>query len=781
MHIAHIAPDRRPFENRIQTCAAHSLAVAMLARARLESRGLGEAGYLAGLLHDCGKFTDEFDAYLESAAKGEPTKKGSVIHTFAGVRYLLERFHSRDGDLTDADLSAELLAVSVASHHGLIDLWDRYHRDGFAHRLTRQPTYDRRAIADFHAECADEKEVWCLFEKAHREIFALYEKKLVPGANDMDEALFALGLVARLLTSAVVDADRTDTRCFMQNLPHPLPAPPSWETCAARVNAYVAGFPQDTPIQRARRAFSDACAEAAQMPPGLYRLHLPTGGGKTLAALRFAVLHASAHGLRRVIYAAPLLSIIDQNAKEIRAAVGESASVLEHHSNVLRSEATVEELAHTELLQETWDAQIVITTFVQLLNALFSGEMSAVRRFCCLCDSVILIDEVQALPPKLLSMFNLAVNFLVTCCGATVVLCSATLPAFSEMVHKMLPCTPLINEDTLRQYEPLFRRTVIRDDGLCDLAEIAAHAANMLKASDSLLIVCNTKREAADLAAALQGEAKVFHLSAGMCMAHREQTMDAITRALKNKEKLVCVSTQLIEAGVDLSFGAAIRIAAGLDNIVQTAGRCNRHGEHTQPQTVSVVRLKNEQLGALDEIRAAQNALTDLLEAYRRDPAAYSHDLSSDAAIHGYYAALYSAMDRGAQDAPSHGQRLFELLSSNLQFAPDAETPSYYLQQAFRTAGAWFEVLDSANESVLVPFGQGAEVIDALACPQASHDMAYAQEWLNKAKRYTVSLPTNQIDRLQKRGAVDPLLHGSLYVLKREFYDDVLGIKEGND
>lgn len=785
MHKAHIALERDLMQQRVQTCEEHSRATAELAKASLAAVGLGEAGYLAGLLHDCGKFTDEFDAYLERAARDESVRKGSVIHTFAGVRYLLERFHSPNGSPTITDLSAELLAVSVASHHGLIDLWNEHHQNGFAERLARQPAYDHRAIDDFHAECADEAEIQRLFQQAHTEIFDFYREKLIPKAKNAHEAYFALGLMARLITSALVNADRTDTRCFMQNCPHPQVQLPSWEQCAVQMDTYMAGFPQETAIQRARRTFSDHCAAAAKRSPGLYRLDLPTGGGKTLAALRFAVLHARANGLRRVIYTAPLLSIIEQNAKVIRNAVGVSTSVLEHHSNVLRDEMTTEELAQTELLQETWDAQIIITTFVQLLNALFSGKMSAVRRFQCLCNSVIIIDEVQTLPPKLLSLFNLAVNFLVTCCGTSVLLCSATQPALDAAVHKMLPCTRLIDEATFHQYAPLFRRTVIRDDGQCTLTEIAARAEKILQTSDSLLIVCNTKREAADLAAELKDTtlAKVFHLSAGMCMAHREKTLQAINDALKAGKKLVCISTQLIEAGVDVSFGAVIRLAAGLDNIVQSAGRCNRHGEHAEPQPVSIVHLKNEKLGSLQEIQNAQNALNTLLAEYHRDPARYAHDLTSEAAINGYYTALYRAMDIGAQDTPVHGQSLFELLSVNQQFAIEAANPqaqqSYYLRQAFRTAGAWFEVFDSANESVLVPFEKGVKLIAALAPLRAAQDMAHAQELLNQAKSYTVSLPVKQIDRMIEHEMVDTVLDGSIYVLKPGYYDDLLGIKEG--
>lgn len=782
MHSAHIAikPKRR-----VQTCAEHSRNVAELAGAELEACGLGGAGYLAGLLHDCGKFTDEFEEYLEKAINGERVKKGSVIHTFAGVGYLLKRFHSHDGSLKLSDVSAEVLAACIGNHHGLIDLQDEHNQNGFEHRLTRQSEYDGRAAAAFHAECADEEEISRLFHKADGEIQRFFSDKIKAGVRKEQEGFFALGLLVRLITSAVVDADRTDTRIFMQGTEddfRPEAKIPKWDGCTAHINACVAGFPQATPIQQARRVFSEYCAAAAEKKTGLYRIDLPAGGGKTLAALRFAALHAEKNGMRRIIYTAPLLSIIEQNAKVIRDAVGDTATVLEHHSDLLRDETDGEEISRTELLQENWEAQIIITTLVQLLNTLFSGKMAAVRRFHCLCESVIIIDEVQSLPPKMLSMFNIAVNFLVKCCGATVLLCSATQPAFNTADHKMLQCDRLISKEIFEKYAPLFKRTVVRDGGDCSVSEIAGRAAEIISTSDSLLIVCNTKREAAEIYQALGdiSDAKIFHLSAGMCMAHRKRTLAELDQALNGKEKLICVSTQLIEAGVDVSFGAVIRLAAGLDNVVQAAGRCNRHGEHAEPQPVYICRLKNEKLGSLSEIREAQNALNVLMEEFRRRPEVYLNDLTSDAAINDYYTALYRAMARGAQDYPSHGQTLLELLSMNRQFTPD-EPPAYYLRQAFRTAGEWFEVFDDASESVLVPYGEGVEIIERLDDMRRWYDIKDVQELLRRAKPYTVSLAVSQIERMEKQGMICRLLDGSVYVLNAAYYDERLGIKEGND
>lgn len=786
MYPAHIAADPQTSRCRVQTCTEHVRSVAAMARAHLSAVGLSAAGEMAGLLHDQGKFTAEFSAYLEKASRGEKVVRGSVIHTFAGVRYMLEHFHSADVPLTFSDLAAELIAVSIGSHHGLFDLWDERHQSGFGHRLGKQPEYDRRAIDAFHDECASADALEALYHQAEQEISAFYMQKLYPWVRGEDEMLFALSLLSRLITSAVVDADRTDTRCFMENQPLPADAPPAWDACAGRLRAYCDAFPAATPIQQARRTFSDCCADASEQTPGLYRLDLPTGGGKTLSALRFAVLHARKHRMRHVFYIAPLLSIIDQNAEVIREAVGDSVPVLEHHSNIIREGLSADELQQTELLQENWDAPLIVTTLVQLLETLFSGRMASVRRFHCLCGSVLIIDEVQSLPPKLLSLFNGAINFLTQCCGTTVVLCSATQPAFDSVHvrHRMQLGTRLVSEVLFDRFAPLFRRTAITNAGACDLDELSARALSALRMSDSLLIVCNTKREAAELYSRLadRTDARLFHLSAGMCMAHRKQVLSDMDGALRAHEKLICVSTQLIEAGVDVSFGSVIRLSAGLDNIVQAAGRCNRHGEHTAPQPVYICQMKNEKLGPLREIREAQTALNVLLAEFDRAPSRYGDDLASDAAVRDYYTALYRAMPVGYQDDPVNGFTLWELLSANRQFRPDkAAAPAFYLHQAFRTAGDAFRVFDDESVSLLVPYADGAEIIARLAEADLRHDIARARALLDAAKPYTVSVTEAQLRRMMDRNMLYTLLDGSIHILNDGNYDMHTGIKEGND
>lgn len=783
MHLAHIAVENQISERRVQTCTEHARSVATLAKGYLSPMGLSSVGELAGLLHDLGKFTEEFNTYLDKASRGEKVTKGSVIHTFAGVRYMLEQYHSKRGNLTFGDLAAELIAVSIGSHHGLFDLWDEHHQSGFEHRLNHQPAYDHRAIEAFHTECCAADEISLLYKQAEQEICNFYMRKIGTCVQSNAEVPFALSLLTRLITSAVVDADRTDTRCFMENQPLPTSKIPAWDACAEKVNSYIDSFPQATPIQQARRDFSASCAAAAEQAPGLYRLDLPTGGGKTLAALRFAVLHAKKHRMRHVFYIAPLLAIIEQNVAVIRRAVGDSLPVLEHHSNIIREHMAADELKQTELLQENWDAPLIVTTLVQLLETLFSGKMASVRRFHCLSNSVIIFDEVQSLPPKMLSLFNCAVNFLTKCCGTTVVLCSATQPAFDNrnIQHKMLSSKRLISEELFNQHAPLFRRTVIQDAGPCNMEELAVMAISVLETSTSLLVVCNTKHESKDLYSRLadRSDAQLFHLSAGMCMAHRKQVLKDMSTALQVGKKLICVSTQVIEAGVDISFDAVIRLSAGLDNIVQAAGRCNRHGEHDTQRPVHICHLKNEKLGPLREIREAQNALNALLVEFYRNPSRYGQELTSDTAVRGYYTCLYSAMPKGYQDYYTHKHTLFELLTTNLQFVQDRPS-TYHLNQAFRTAGDWFKVFDN-NVSVLVPYQEGKESIQQLADDSFRYDIARTRELLERAKPYAVSVPEIQIGQMMKNGMIYTLLDESIYVLNDGYYDDQTGLKEGND
>ena len=763
MYLAHIR------ENGAEQLASeHCKNTARYAGTCLQSVGMKQTGCLLGLVHDCGKFKGEFQTYL----RDPDGIRGSVNHTFAAVRLLLERYHCSQNGM--AILSSELLAFASGSHHGLFDCVDENRNSGFLHRMEKENIGYTESIRNFIAECATEAELDRYFAGAVEELTAVCG---LLGGEDYQECQFKLGLLARLLLSALIEGDRRDTAEFMtgiQRSAEPEDMHSFWTPYRKRVEEKLASFPVDTAISRARREISDGCRVMAEEPGGIYRLNVPTGGGKTLSSLRYALAHGEKWGKRRLIFTSPLLSILEQNAAVIREFVGDDTIVLEHHSNVLRTEER-ENLDQRELAVESWDAPIIITTMVQLLNTLFDGRTTSIRRFQALCNSVIVIDEVQTVPPRMLSLFNMAVDFLAKVCGATIVLCSATQPCLEKTDH------PLRSEvrDMIPYDERLwapFRRTSITDAGGRTLEEIAELADEELERADSLLVVCNRKDEAEYLFSRLRDGAQMTcHLSASMCTDHRRDVLAELREALDAGQKCLCVATQVIEAGVDISFHRVIRLAAGMDSVIQAAGRCNRHGESPEPSPVFVVSCVGEKLGRLREINEAKNATISLLDAYRRSPERFGNDLSSDQAIEAYYRKLYRDMKTGYQDYTIEKPKttLFELLSDNRKFC-DEDTPCvemFMLNQAFKLAGSRFEVFDSSTRDVIVPYGGGAELIEELTA-QIHPTPAFLADWSRRARPYSVAVYEWQLKALGN--AVTE--HFGAAVLADGFYDENTGL-----
>ena len=360
-----------------QTVREHCRNTAALAATALRPLGLEKSAYLAGLLHDAGKNKQEYEDYLLEAAAGGSVVRGSVNHTFAGVRFLLDRWHCGEGDLSYSDVTAELLAFAIGSHHGLFDCVDPQQHSGFFHRQTKEGIFYDESRQGFLAEVADEEELEHLFRDAVREMAPMLDRlaALSTQADDNEadrETAFYIGLLARMLLSAVIEGDRTDTAAFMDDLKPPsFPEDmrPIWAGRLAFMEKKLAAFPRKTPIDLVRHTISDTCAAGAARPGGVYRLNVPTGGGKTLASLRFALTHAAKWNCSRIIFTAPLLSILDQNAQVIRDYIGDDTLILEHHSNLAEPKETPERLQELELLTASWSAPIIITTLVQLLMA----------------------------------------------------------------------------------------------------------------------------------------------------------------------------------------------------------------------------------------------------------------------------------------------------------------------------------------------------------------------------------------------------------------------------
>ncbi len=770
MHLARYDSETK----RKQTLQEHGSTVSALCKVYSREIGCPHLGELCGLIHDAGKAKQEFLAYLLS---GDKHLRGKINHTSAGARYIVERY-GRSTDVYQA-CTAQAVALAICSHHsGLIDCIDTNGLDRFRSRLypDKDIGYDE-SIVNFENECIAAEELDALFHKAVEETRQILEP--VHRRDDItQEKSFYFGLFARYLLSCVIDADRYDAYCFQAGLPAQDPnyeLETTWQELADNLEHYLSTkMRTDREIDRLRAEISEACRQAAARPGGIYRLCVPTGGGKTLASLRYALQHAILHKKRRIIYAIPFTTIIDQNADVVRKSLKKDRVILEHHSNLIQDSGgnktrdqmnapltESDEGDRRSLLTERWDVPIILTTTVQLLNTLFLGKTQSVRRMHNLANSIIILDEVQTIPIKCLDMFNAALNFLAEVCGATIILCSATQPGSNVGV----PVRCSLPENLVPDYEELFgkfRRTILRDariPGGYSASALADFVLEQQRTNTSVLVVMNTKKAAKNLYAALKRRypaCSLHYLSTALCPSHRREKLAHLNKELKDRTPVICVSTQLIEAGIDISFDCVIRSLAGLDSIAQAAGRCNRHGEDAR-RDVFIVNSSEENLSRLSEIKKGQVQTERVLREYAGDPAQFDCDLLSPKALARYYFYHYEVQKREMQYPVSKRNSgfptdvtLFDLLSLNragvkAYMGRLKQRPGYPFCQAFASSGNQFAVIDQDTVSVLVPYGRGKEIIQELA---TTSYLPATAKLLKEAQQFSVNLYKNEIQSL---------------------------------
>lgn len=771
----------------IQTVEEHCRGVAEIAAELLRDIGLEKTAYLTGMVHDLGKFSENFKNYIEKAADGEKVQRGSVNHSFAGVRFLLEK-HSDEQLSGFSDIVLEILAYAVGAHHGLFDCVDDNNNNGFTKRIQKEGIDYLNAAQEFLKICCSKQDIEDLLKQSEKEFFPVFNKieKLADNADakiQNTQITFYIGFLARLILSAIIEADRSDTAQFMNGYSEKTVKNISeiWINCIKNVEQKLSTMPLDKPINKTRAQISALCAEAGNLESGIYRLNLPTGAGKTLTSLRYALHHALKHNKKRIIFTMPLLSIIEQNAGIIHDYIGNEELILEHHSNIVETDE-IGELDKRELLIESWNVPIIITTMVQLLNTLFAGKTSNIRRMQALCNSIIVIDEVQTVPDKMLSLFNLALNFLAKICNTTIILCSATQPCFEKTMYPLDKSVKDLITLTKEQ-ETVFKRVRLEYKGEMDCEELADFAAGILEENNSLLLVCNTKNEAAvmfNLLCSKIKDVKAFHISAGMCTAHRKETIKEMQEALENKQqKVLCVSTQVIEAGVDVSFTRVIRLLAGMDNIVQATGRENRNKEFDGLAPGYIVRLKGEVLKGLSEIEAAKNAAANLLVKYKNNPQIYDDDLMSAKAVNEYYKSLYENVKSGYHDFYIESVRdsILNLMScnENVDSGKIPEYNKYFMHQALKTAGGLFTVFDESSIDIIVPYNRGTEIIQKVFAV-GDKDYEKVKAILKEAKLYTVSLFKYQKIKLEEQGALIFVPNAGVYILQDGYYDELTGL-----
>lgn len=801
MYKAHIRKD-----GIVQELADHLFAVSSLASEYSKKIGMTDFGYITGLLHDYGKYNDLFQRYLESGTgnlkKGDPRYvdfmrlKGKIDHSTAGSQYI-----------ENLEISNEIinyiLQIVIASHHGgLLDFINTEGDMPFVKRMHKE--IDKIESLE---DCKDLDYLNLVdeFRKKNNleEEYRNHLEKL-KSLGDREIVLYMVGMTIRFLFSCLIDGDRTDTADFEspERLEIKKKNQVDWEQLEKIFNEHISTFKRRNEIDDFRNLVSDACLEKGKLEPGIYRLTVPTGGGKTLASFRFALEHVKRYQMDRIVYIIPYTSIIDQNAQTLRDIFkkeGFEDVILEHHSNLTPEEDT----EVNQIAGENWDAPIVYTTMVQFLETLFSGGTKSVRRFHQLANSVIIFDEIQTLGIKNIFMFNLAMKYLTEICNSTIILCTATQPVLDSPnldKYKIKVKEKGDITENIKGLEQAFKRVTVHNLANNPNWKIENTVELITKQIDkgkSVLTIANTKKSALLMANMLkEKELAVYHLSTSMCPTHRLQILDNVREELiaskkVNGKPIICISTQLIEAGVDVDFDVVIRHLAGLDSIVQAAGRCNRNGLLQGHGDLYIVDPIDETLGKLEDIKIGKEITKRVMSEYEeeRKSADDTEDLLSSKYMERYFQ-LYFYQRKDKMDyqvyikESSTQDSILNLLSKNINATNAAKTGmlrtgnKMVLPFAFKTAGKYFHAIDSVTRGVIVPFGQGVDIINGLCSTNNPFEM---NELLKKAQKFSVNLFQYQLDQLYKEGYIHETQEGSgiLYLSKGYYGEYGVGPNDG--
>ena len=633
----------------------HLYDTAERAAAFLDSVGLADFGRALGLLHDLGKYTPQFQRRLEGG--------GSVDHSTAGAKIAIERY---------GDMLGKMLAFCIAGHHA-----------GLANGVNGDRT---TALADRLQQSVSVDPMW------ERQLTLPRPAQPSLKPRDRDTVGFCAAFLIRMLFSALVDADFLDTESYFDALSGTEKARgqhPSLSDLSRRLSAHLGALTASAEageVNVLRREVLGHASQRAAEPPGLFTLTVPTGGGKTLTSLAFALEHAVKHGLERVIYVIPYMSIIEQTAAVFRDALRRDDAdagdfVVEHHSTFDEDRITCREAKDKlRLAMENWDAPIIVTTAVQFFESLFSNRPSRCRKLHNVANSVIILDEAQTLPLQFLRPCVAAIDELARNWRASLVLCTATQPALGrdddfrggfEHLRELAP-------DPKRLYRTL-KRTRIHVQGTMDDCQLA----DRLRAERQVLCIVNTRRHARELYESVSDVEGACHLTTLMCAVHRRETLNTVRARLNDDAPVRLVATSLIEAGVDVDFPVVWRAMAGLESIIQAAGRCNREGRATVGDVFVFEPAEGDGRKPPPEIARSAAVARSVLRRCEDDP-------TSLEAISSYFQALYWYAGDASLDTKEVLRKLSERRSS--------------LDFPFETIAKEFRLIETPMAPVIVPY-----------------------------------------------------------------------------
>lgn len=710
----------------------HLLETAKLAGRFAKSFESSEWSELAGLWHDLGKYSDDFQNYIKTVsgyAEDAHIEGGSgrVNHSSAGAIHAMDVL----------GVQGRVFAYLIAGHHAGLPDWRKLEggTGGVLSERLQQREHLSKAlnarVPDFilHPELTPELKI--LSRVGGKDGFALW---------------------VRMLFSCLVDADFLDTEAFMDGAKSAdRGIYPSLTDLLTSFDQYmeelVAAAP-DTPVNKLRADILEQCRQKASTSPGLYSLAVPTGGGKTLSAMAFALEHAAKYGKSRIIYVIPYTSIIEQTANTFRDVFG--SAVIEHHSNLDPDK----EDHKSRLAAENWDAPIVVTTNVQFFESLFASRTSRCRKLHNIVNSIVVLDEAQMLPTDFLEPILGSIHLLSKHYGVTFILATATQPALNsrnsfDSKFRGLEGVCEIIDDPDDLYSQLERVDVNMPDDMnspVSWEEIAGQMAT----HDSVLAIVNTRRAARELHALMPHG--TYHLSAFMCGQHRSDLIAEIKEKLAKHEAVCVVSTQLIEAGVDMDFPVVYRALAGLDSIAQAAGRCNREGQ--QKSNGEVVVFVPPEPAPPGHLRHGEQITVGLMAGFSGNP--LTRRMFTQYFEH-FYAAVHSLDKHDIQ------RLLTPQGNDNDQ-----------LQVQFRSAASKFRLIDDSGQAILVKYTANAnnEVVVLLARLKKEGP----ERWLmRKLQRYSVNVSEYHFKKLLDTHEIYEIWPG-IYALSDTLYHPTLGL-----
>ena len=748
-----------------QSLSEHAEGVAHYCIQFLKQAGLPELaplGELLAVLHDAGKAQSAFQNYIlgKSTTKAPHSAAGALLATC--LLYEL----SKELKLKKLPRTAQLLAYAISGHHrGLYD------SEGLQSQLKGIDCKDRyEKTSKVLSGLRSEVQIW-VKDHAMSIEDSLRELSKQVGVTEQAQALI------RLLFSCLVDADFLDTEAFMdeERKVHRHDATcgyTSLKVLRDRLTKHMEGFSTEGKINEARRAFLNQCrAHGRTCAKGYYSLFLPTGGGKTLSSMAWALETALKHEAQRIIYVIPYTSIITQTAGIFREIFGEE-NVLEHHSDISFSgdEASqeAERYERTRLLAENWDAPIIVTTNVQFFESLFSHKVSRSRKVHSIANSVVVFDEVQMFPTEFLHPMLRLLEDLRCIYHTQLLFCSATLPPFDKDhsssfkkvndFHQLSEAIqPIVPEDP--ELFKVFDRVVYH---LEEKQYTTKELAEKLAQHDSALCIVNSRRDASQLYHALLEEGKgaqdVIHLSRNMCSAHLKERIAEVRHRLKAGIPTIVISTQLIEAGVDIDLPIVYRAISGLDSIVQAGGRCNREGKRPAPGEVYVFSLSDGGK-ASDAIVQGQNATRFLLDNDKE----HTQPSMPLELIEAYYDRYYASIE--SFDTKNIAESLYD----------EEETKRWRFD--FQQASEDFQLIDNVDRDLFVPYGKGKELIEGLQ----KHTLYLNHRTLRELQQYHVAISKWRYEELEEARllsevVVDRETGKSVLVLAPQGYDEALGV-----